>query len=200
MKNNHIIAITGPSGAGKTTLSHQLEKINYIGIPMHCTTRKKRDDDEKNFYRYFTHEDYNNLFQQNAFIISSGDSNIIKKEYGNFYGLLYKDCDYIWKDYPSLIALVSYKDLSRLLYLKENGYKINIVNLTFENIERGVEKRISTPERNITDIEIYKRIRCAIDYEKRFGEAIKQYADSVIYTDKIGIEDMTKKVIKDLRL
>lgn len=44
------------------------------------------------FYRYLTHEEYAKLFLENKFLLSSGDSEIIKKENGNFYGVLYEDC------------------------------------------------------------------------------------------------------------
>lgn len=59
--------------------------------------------------------------------------------------------------------MVSYKDLERILFLQKNGYNINIVNLTFIDIEKGVRARIDTNERKLTQLDIYKRIQCALN-------------------------------------
>ena len=195
-----IIAITGPSGAGKTTLSNKLKLLSGIDVPFHCTTRNKRLDDDPMFYRYLTHEEYAKLFLENKFLLSSGDSEIIKKENGNFYGVLYEDCIDKWKYNDIIILLVSYKDLERLLYLQKNGYNINIVNLTFIDIEKGVRTRIDTNKRKLTQLEIYKRIQCALNYEKIYGDIIKKYANCLIYTDKTNINETYETVCKKLKL
>lgn len=88
---NDIIAIMGPSGAGKTTLANNLVLKNGVVIPRHTTTRSKRKDDEDGFYRYLMHDEYKELYDQGLFFISSGDGNEIKKENGNFYGVLKSD-------------------------------------------------------------------------------------------------------------
>ncbi len=83
-----IIAITGPSGAGQTTLGDKLILHHDIAIPRHCTTREKRMDDKDGFYRYLSHDIYRSMFDNGEFLISSGDGKIISKEFGNFYGVL----------------------------------------------------------------------------------------------------------------
>ena len=43
---SNLIAITGPTYSGKTTLiNHLMEDYNYV-VPRHITTRKERIDDE----------------------------------------------------------------------------------------------------------------------------------------------------------
>ena len=74
-------AIDGRCGAGKTTLGEKLSTRLEISIPRHCTTRSRRTDDQEGFYRYLTHEKYNELLQQRKFLISSGDGPEVKKEY-----------------------------------------------------------------------------------------------------------------------
>ena len=82
--NKYIIAITGPSGAGKTTLGDLLVARHDIAVPYHCTTRDRRSDDKDGFYRYLSHEEYSELLQQGKFLLSSGDGPVVSKQYGNF--------------------------------------------------------------------------------------------------------------------
>lgn len=196
--NKKIIAITGPSGAGKTTLGNKLKSLSYVGIPRHCTTRQKRVDDEDGFYRYLSHQEYRELYEKGEFLLSSGDGPEISKKYGNFYGVLIKDCIEICKSYSIIILFVSYKDLNTLIKLKEKGLDIDIINLTFNDIEKGVRNRLI--ERKHNETEIINRVNCAIDYENMYGHNIKKYSTSVIYTDVLNIDETFEEVVKKLEL
>ena len=90
--NKRIIAIMGPSGAGKTTLGDLLVSRNGFSVSKHATTRNRRSDDKEGFYKYFSHEEYRILVENNAFFITSGDGPVVSEEYGNFYGVLKQDC------------------------------------------------------------------------------------------------------------
>lgn len=200
LTNKNIIAITGPSGAGKTTLGNKLKINKHINIPYHCTTRDRRIDDTSDFYRFLTHEEYNNLHKNNKFLISSGDGTVIKKEYGNFYGVLISDCEEKWKNNSTIILFVSYKDIDTLLKLKQKGINIKIINLTFKNIEESMKSRINTNQRNHSKEDIEKRIKCAIEYEQIYGRLVKDNADSIVYTDTLNINQTYEKVCNDLKL
>lgn len=201
MNGKRIIAIMGPSGVGKTTLGKNLSTRNGICIPRHCTTRSWRSDDQVDFYRYLDHEIYNEMFQQGKFLISSGDGLEIKKECGNFYGVLKKDCEEAWLESNIIILFVSYKDIASLVELKNRGIDIDIVNLTFQNIEEGVANRlINDHSRNHTYNDIQSRIKCAIsDYEK-YSAIVSMYASTTVYTDILDIEHTYEKVCTDLRI
>lgn len=120
LSNKSIIAITGPSGAGKTTLGEIITNRLSVKIPRHCTTRSKRNDDKEGFYRYLSHDEYRELYENGEFLISSGDGPSIKKEYGNFYGVLIDDCLAAWKVSDIIILFVSYKDIEQLKLLKKS--------------------------------------------------------------------------------
>lgn len=200
MNKKSIIAIMGPSGVGKTTLGNNLVNNLEIEIPRHCTTRGERPDDKEGFYRYLTHEQYKQKFLNNEFLISSGDGPIISKEYGNFYGVLKEDCENAWKLSNQLILFVSYKDIYSLIDLK-NEYSIDIVNLTFNNIKKGVEYRlVQDIARKHTQDEIDKRINCAIEDYKKFGDLVNQYASCNVCTDEFNINETFDKVCSDLKL
>ena len=201
MINKSIIAITGPSGAGKTTLGEKLATRLEISIPRHCTTRSKREDDQENFYRYLEHETYNELLQQGKFLISSGDGPEVKKEYGNFYGVLIEDCITAWTQSNVIILCVSYKDINTLIELKNKGIDIDIVNLTFNDIEKGVLDRLTSDQsRNHSSRDIKSRINCALADNEKYGKALSLYAKTIVYTDILNAEQTYEKVYEDLKL
>lgn len=194
-----IIAITGPSGVGKTTLSNQLIKKDDFVTPVHTTTRMPRDDDEKGFYRYINHEEFKTEVDLNNFLFWSGDNFIIDEKYGNYYGILNRDYNVV-SYYDRLIFFISYKDIDTIFQLKYNGYNIEIVNLSYFDIEGSMEKRLSDERRNHSQEDIRKRIICAKKYEELFEQKINDYNILKIYTDLYNIDEtyeiVKKKIIK----
>lgn len=199
--NKCIIAITGPTAAGKTTLGNLLSMRNGVLIPRHVTTRLKRNDDKEGFYRYLRHDEYRKLLEEGKFLISSGDGPVVSEEYGNFYGVLKSDCVDAWKCSNVIILFVSYKDIKQLIELKVNGLDIDIVNLTFTEIENGIIERLTNDSfRNHTEQDIKSRIKNAILDNEKYGNALQMYAKTMIYTDLLSIEQTYQKVCKDLGL
>lgn len=199
--DKYVLAIMGPSGAGKTTLGDLLVLRNNFKVPTHCTTRVKRSDDKEGFYRYLSHEEYNEKLLKNDFLISSGDGPEVKKEYGNFYGILKEDCLNALNENNKIIIYVSYKDINQLVHLKNQGLNIDIVGITFSNIEKGVKERLlSDANRNHSEEDILRRIRIAISDNEKYKGLLEKHAKTIIYTDILGIEETYKKVCKDLNL
>ena len=97
-----VIAITGPSGAGKTCLTNYLkEKLNYK-LPVHTTTRERRSDDEAGFYSYITVEEFLEKVENKEFLFYSGYKN-------RYYGILKSDFEKMYND-SGLIINVNYMD------------------------------------------------------------------------------------------
>lgn len=201
MISKSIIAIMGPSGAGKTTLGEKLSTRQEISIPRHCTTRSIRSDDQDGFYRYLEHEQYNELLQQGKFLISSGDGPEVKREYGNFYGVLAEDCVSAWNKSNIIILFASYKDIESLVSLRKSDIDVDIVNLTFIDIEKGVKDRLlNNSMRNHTESDITSRIKCALYDSEKYSKALNLYAKTIVYTDILNIEQTYEKVCDDLGL
>lgn len=201
LKNANIIAITGPSGVGKNTLGNMLKKNFNFTVPRHCTTRKRRRDDEENFYRYLSHEDYSNLLYEEKFLFSSGDGPEVLKEYGNFYGVLKDDILDALFISNHVILYVSYKDLEALEKLKKDGYNIKIVALKFSDVKKGVLSRIANNKfRKHSKSDIERRVESALELEEAYKDILEKCATSIIYTDKLNKKKMFKKACKDLSL
>lgn len=192
-----IIAITGPSGAGKSTLGNIIKERHKYAIPKHCTTRCRRSDDTDDFYRFLTHEKYAQKVTNQEFFLTSGDGPEIKKEYGNFYGILKQDCENMWKKSDTILIFVSYRDIIKLQEIKnEKKIIIKIVNLTFTDIKKGViERIINDSKRNHTKEDIYKRAEIAYELQNKYEKILEKYADITIYSNLYDIEEIYKMVM-----
>lgn len=72
------LIITGTSGSGKTTLVKQLTSIDsdFACVPI-VTTRKKRPDDNKKFYHYVSHREFNKCVNNNDFYLVTNYRNYL---------------------------------------------------------------------------------------------------------------------------
>jgi len=199
MNNKKIIAITGPSGSGKSTIASLLcENLGAV-IPKHCTTRKPRKDDAKDFYRYLTHDEFNSYLNNNSFLIASGDAETVAKENGNFYGVLYEDYNNCLLKNDLIIIFASYKDIDKLEKLKKSEANIIIINLTFSNIESGIKSRIdNNPMRNHRPNDIIKRIESAQEDNLKYGKKVRKLAECNVYTDLLSIDETFNVIVSCL--
>lgn len=190
-----IIAITGPSGVGKTTLGNNLNNTLGIIYPQHCTTRDKRADDIDGFYKYLSHDEYNEFHKNGMFLISSGDHQIIKKGNGNFYGVLKDDCDRLFETEEDIILFVSYRDILNLIAIRDELklYDVKIINLKYYDI--GVMNARLVDRNTNNKMQIEKRIECAILLEKEYGDITRKYTD-IIYTDKFSEKETLETAIQ----
>ena len=196
--NKMIIAITGPSGVGKSTLSDKLVKNDGFVVPTHTTTRSPRSDDVVGFYRYLSHDEFKNDVILNKFLYWSGDSNVIDKKYGNYYGMLKSDYHDVSKN-DKIVIFISYKDIDSILYLKSIGYNIEVVNLLYYDIDENMIIRLSDASRNHSEEDIKRRIECAKSYEELFRQKLDGYNVLKIYTDLCD-EEETYNIVKKKKI
>jgi guanylate kinase len=90
----YILALTGPSGVGKTTVSRMLSKVcsEYVEqVPIVTTRSKKNDDDGE--YRYVTKEEFGGLLAAQAM---AAFTHIPSNEEERWYGYRKSDIEKIW--------------------------------------------------------------------------------------------------------
>lgn len=195
-----LLALTGPSGVGKTTLGDLLVTRDYFLTPVHTTTRKHRDDDQEGFYRYISHEQFKKFAEENAFLFWSGDSHVIDSKYGNYYGILKQDYENL-SSYDRVLFYISYKDIPALYEMKKQGYPIQVVNLLYQDLKENMPIRLSDSKRNQTKEEIEHRIQSALEYEEKYRKVLDSYSDILkIYSDVFTIEETYQEVQKSLKI
>lgn len=183
-----VIAITGPSGAGKTSLSNYLrEEYNY-SFPRHTTTRKPRIDDEIGFYNYISEQEFLNKVNNDEFLFYSGYK-------GRYYGILKSDFIFMYEENEGLIINVNYMDLEQLLSIKDK-YNMIIIQLTFKNIEEMILKRTSDRCQTIEDTKF--RIEVATKNELAYADIINSAVDIVCYTDDMDFETEKQYINKKI--
>lgn len=184
-----VIAITGPSGAGKTTLSNFLREEYKFPFPVHTTTREKRNDDEQNFYNYISIEDFLKNVANNEFLFYSGYKN-------RYYGILKKDYYDALNKNDGIIININYMDLDQIKEFKENENMI-IIQLTFKNLESMIRKRTETRGQKKEDTDF--RVEVALRNEEKFQSKINECADIVCYTDEIDFEEEKEYILKEVK-
>jgi len=183
-----VIAITGPSGAGKTTLTNYLkDKLDYV-LPVHTTTRLRRNDDEVGFYNYISIEEFLDKVKNNEFLFYSG----YKERY---YGILKNDFLEKYNNSKGLVINVNYMDLEQLSLIKEK-YNMVIIQLTFKDIEKNIISR--TCSRGQTKEDTDFRIEVALKNENAYQEQIKKYVDICCYTDEVSFDEEVKYIMERL--
>lgn len=170
-----VCAITGPTYAGKTTLSNKL--INNCGflMPKQTTTRCQRIDDIPDYYRYISVEDYNRLKANNNFLLCSGGGNLS-------YGILKEDFEDVFAKTSNLLLNISYENIDQYLLLT---YKKILLTLTYRDIPTGIINRIKISDRQMTMSDISKRIEISDYLHKAYFSSVKKASDSIIYTDEV---------------
>lgn len=89
-----IIIITAPSGAGKTSITHNLlEKFPQLAFSISATTRSPRASEVKGKDYYFlTLEDFQSKIQKNEFV----EWEMVYE--GKYYGTLKAELERLWKE------------------------------------------------------------------------------------------------------
>lgn len=183
-----VIAITGPSGAGKTTLSNYLKNKYKFSFPVHTTTRERRADDEINFYRYISIPEFKSKIENKEFLFYSG----YKERY---YGILKQDFYDALENSEGLIININYMDLDQIKKIKKQENMV-IIQLTFKNIAQMIKDRTKDRNQKVEDTNF--RIEVAIRNEEKYQKQIRQTVDIICFTDETSFDNEVKYIEKEL--
>lgn len=167
--NNLIIVITGPSGAGKTTILKDLPKDRFYFSVSH-TTRPPRPGEEHGKHYYFIGK------EEFLEMISKGEFLEWVEVFGTYYGTARSEIEKAFSQNKHLVLDIEVIGATRLKsYLGNQAIFIFIVPPDLKTLEERILKRgTETPE------EIQKRLKRA-EEEIRFAG----WFDYVIVNDDL---------------
>lgn len=178
IKNQHkIIVISGPSGAGKTTLIRKVVKrIPTLAFSTSATTRPIRKGEREGVdYFYISEEIFKRLIESDSFIEWA-------KVHGNLYGTLKYHIDELIKREKDVVLDVDEQGAHQIKEKNIPTILIYILPPSIEELEKRLKKRKS---------ELTKEMK------KRLENAKEQILSKGFY-DYVVINDDINKAVEEL--
>ena len=135
-RKGRVIAISAPSGSGKTTIVRRvLKDIPELVFSVSATTRKRRNDEKEGADYYFiTENEFKNKIDNNEFIEW-------EKFYDYYYGTYKKVVDNAVSDGKTVILEVDVKGALSLKKIYPDAVLIYIVPPSFDELVNRLVKR-----------------------------------------------------------
>jgi len=200
-KQNKIIIISSPSGAGKTTIcKYLLKKIKNINLSVSCTTRKIRinEKNSKDYY-FLSNKKFMDLKKNNYFIETA-------TVFNNFYGSPYKNIENSFKKNKNILFDIDWQGARKL---RKNYNKSQIIDFfilppNIKELKRRLEKRgrDNKEEIKIRLSHALNEINHHNDYKyvlinDNINETVKNLIDIINYN--ILVTSIKNKVIKNFK-
>lgn len=178
-KLGKLIIISGPSGAGKTTLIRKvMQKIPTLTFSVSATTRAIREGEIEGVdYFFISTEEFNDLIRNDAFIEWA-------KVHGNLYGTLKKQVKELREKRKNVILDIDEQGANQIKKKKFPALFIYILPPSLEELEKRLKERDT------------ERIREMI---RRLQSAKEQITSKGFY-DHVIINDDIKKVVKKIKI
>ena len=171
------IVFSGPSGAGKGTLTEMFLKDDSFRKFTTCTTRKPREDEKDGFDYYFYDRE---TFMQK---VINGEMFNVKEYGGNYYGSLEEDMDNI-QTLKNVIFQITPDRAMQMQERNPNTCRILIIPPTAKDlINRRKERSIERIRNDIQNLEIAKNFDYVIvnDNIEQAYEKIKLCISHFVY-------------------
>ncbi len=142
-----IVAIAGPSGAGKTVLSGMLKDEGYAEI-VSVTTRAPRKGEQNGVHYTFLNEEQFKELQKNNGLIESVHMN------GNYYGVPAEEAIRVSQEGRPIVVVAEPHGIAQInKYCEENGWKCYrvFVNSPIELLMERLEDRFKNDLSNLNE-------------------------------------------------
>lgn len=177
-KFGKLIIISGPSGAGKTTLIRSLmDRIPTLAFSISATTRPMRKGEIEGVdYLFISTRKFNELIKNNAFIEWA-------KVHGNLYGTLKENVEKLREERKNVILDIDEQGASQVRKKKIPALLIYILPPSFKELEKRLKAR---------NTELKKDMSTRLEYAK------EQILLKGLY-DHVIINDDMKRAVNKLR-
>lgn len=164
---NKLIILTAPSGAGKTTIAHELlRRMPELTFSISVTTRPPRAGEiEGKDYYFVSVGEFKQKIAEGAFL----EYEMVYE--GKYYGTLYSELERIWQQhkYPlRVVDVVGAMDLKK--FFGQNALSVFIKPPSYEILEQRLLLR--NTDNAFALVERLKRAEIEMQYEKNFEHVI----------------------------
>ena len=182
-KRGCLLVIDGPSASGKSTIFRALLAHTDIRFTLakRLTTRLKRSgEDDEDIYDFITHEEFNRLVEETAFI----EHKCYK--FGMCYGLPKSEVMEKLNCGNHVIAMINLGNIVKVKAAVPDAFGV-FINASLDTIRKRLEKRGTHPAEQI---------------EERLGNAHKSLKymplyDLVVTNDNREVEDVAREIIQE---
>ena len=179
--DKNLIIITGPSGAGKTSVARGvLKKCNKVKKLVTCTTRKKRAKEKKGKdYKFVTKQEFKKFIKTRKLLEWA-------QVYGEYYGSLKEDLFQLLKTYDKVLMVIDVQGAKTI------SKKLHFAKLVFikpddlSNLEKRIKRR-----GKISPQELKKRLSAI---KREMGYAHK--CDYVVLNKEGRLDEAIEKAVK----
>lgn len=179
--NKNLIIITGPSGAGKTSVARGvLKKMSRVKKLITCTTRKKRRLEESGKdYKFVTKPEFKKFIKEKKLLEWA-------EVYGEYYGSLSEDLFRLLKKYDKVLMVIDVQGAKTI------SKKLHFAKLVFikpsdlANLEKRIKRRGKVSEEDL------KKRLTAIKQEIGYARE----CDYVILNKEGKLDEAIQKAVK----
>ena len=182
-----VIAVTGPSGAGKTTVVSALiadRKCEVETIPTYTTRPPRPNTDESKQYKFVSREEYESMEHEHRFMVSA-------EFCGNRYGVTNTDAYAVLSSRKSLLldTIANPADLKSIF-----GNRVMIIYLTAPTNEEAVRR---LKQRGVIGTE---ELRRRVEYGKQQAQNA-QHCDYLVVNETVEeTVAAVKRIIREAKL